>query len=131
MSYSQAIWNDWFIVAGPLNKVAGWLTIGLAFVWWALFPTLSTTVYDTNILLRNTWTLVFTILAGFFYLIILQKPIDAKDLSKSTHIWLLICLGLSVFSLGGVFIWVQFLLVGILSDVPFWRVLFEESVKYY
>ena len=131
MSYSNAIWEDWFIVAGPSNKVAGWLTIALAFIWWALSPTLSTTGYDTAFLFRYTWALVFAVLAGFFYLVILQKPIEVKDLSKSTHIWLLICLVLSLFSVGGIFIWIQFLLVGILSDTPFWRVLFQGSAKYY
>jgi hypothetical protein len=130
VSYSNAIWDDWFLVAGPLNKVTGWLTIALTVLWWALAP-ISTTGYNSILLLRYTWILVFVVLAGFFYLIILQKPIEAKDLSKSTHIWLLICLVLSVFSIGGVFIWAQFALVGILSDTPFWRVLFQGGVKYY
>jgi len=130
MSYGKAIWDDWFIVAGPLNKIAGWISIGLSFLWWAVVP-ISRTGYDSYLLFQYLWTLIFAIFAGFFYLAILQKAIGLRDLSKKIHIWLLICFGLSCFSVGGVLIWVQFLLVGILSDSPFWRVLFQNRYRYY
>lgn len=130
MSYGKAIWDDWFIVAGPLNKFTVAVTIGLSFLWWALAP-ITITGYYSFLLLQNLWRLIFVLFAGLFYWAILQKAIELRDLSKRTHIWLLICFVLSLFAVSGVLIWVQFVLVGILSDTPFWRALFQNRYRYY
>ena len=131
MSYNKAIWDDYFIIAGPLNKFTGWATILLSFLGWALEPINPTGGYNSYLLVANLWRLIAVLLAGIFYLVILQKAIELRDLSKRTHIWLLVCFGLSCFAVSGVFIWAQFVLVGILSDTPFWRVLFQGRYKYY
>jgi len=131
MSYNKAIWDDYFIIAGPLNKFTGWATILLSFLWWALEPINRIGGYNSFLLVGNLWRLIFVVLAGIFYLFILQKAIELRDLSKNTHIWLLVCFGLSCFAVSGAFIWAQFALVGILSDTPFWRALFLGRYKYY
>lgn len=130
MSYGKAIWDDWFIVSGPLNKFTAWVTIGLSFLWWTLAP-ITHTGYNSFLLFQNAWRLICVVLAGIFYMTILQMAVELRDLSKKTHIWLLICFGLSLFAVSGVFIWAQFVLVGILSDTPFWRALFPNRYRYY
>lgn len=132
MSYNQAIWNDWYTVAGPLNKLVAYLTFGFTVLWWVLTP-LSPAGYSASVLLWNTWRLAFGLVAGIFYLLIVQKAVEERTLTKEMHVWLLICFVLSIFPFyGGIFIWVQFIMVGILSEVPFWRALRESSgYRYY
>ena len=75
----------------------------------------------TGLLMDNLWRFILGILAGVFYLFVLQKAIAESELSSNTHVWLWICFVLSWFpGWGGVFIWVQFAMVGVLSDIPFW-----------
>ena len=127
---SEAIFDGWYDIAGPLNKYVPWITFALSGLWWVLFP-LTPLGYNPYFLGLFAWCLVCAILSGFFYLIILQEKIENRDLSKPTHIWLLVCFGLSLFSLGGAFIWVQFAMVGVLSERPFWQALREGSYRYY
>ncbi|NVM54312.1 MAG: hypothetical protein HWN66_11475 [Candidatus Helarchaeota archaeon] len=129
MVSGDAIWEDWYSVAGPLNKLTAWFTFGLSVLWWALFPA-KPGGYLTDLLVRYLPGFICGILAGMFYLIILQEKIESQNLDKEMHIWLWICFVLSWFTLGGIFIWVQFALVGVLSDRPFWRVL-REKYHYY
>ncbi len=115
------IWSGWYGVAEPINRFAGWATIGLSILWWLLFP-IQKKGYNVAVLGDSIWRLIFGIAAGVFYLLILQKAIAQRDLSSNTHVWLWICFVLSWFpGYGGVFIWVQFAMVGILSDIPFWE----------
>lgn len=119
------IWDDWFKVADPVNKVAGWVTIILTIVWWGLAPFQRTGIYLPTLLPLLIPCLICGILAGIFYLLILQEKIAIHHLSAITHIWLLVCFVLSLFAgYGGVLIWVQFIMVGILSDNPFWEAFF-------
>ena len=118
------LWDGWFNVAGPINKFAGWVTIILTIVWWSLTP-LQTQGYQFALLPRLTPGLICGLLAGMFYLLVLQKYIAVKNLSATTHIWLWVCFVLSWFEgYGGVLIWIQFIMVGILSDIPFWEAFF-------
>ena len=118
------IWDDWYKVADPINKVAGWVTIILTIVWWGIIP-LQKTGYQFYLLPLLIPGLICGILAGIFYLLILQEKIAFHRLFAMTHIWLLVCFVLTLFAgFGGVLIWVQFIMVGILSDIPFWEAFF-------
>jgi hypothetical protein len=130
LSYGEAIWNDWFSVAEPLNKLTTWLTLGLTILCWMLFP-INPIGYNGLLLVSHAWRYVLCIIASIFYFVVLKEKIEARNLENATHIWLLICLILSVFTIAGVFIWVQFIMVGILSDRPIWRVFSEQGVRYY
>jgi hypothetical protein len=115
------IWDDWYSVAEPLNKFVGWVTIILSALWWLLSP-IQKKGYNFHMLSNNTWRFVLGILAAVFYMLIVQKDVRERILSSTTHIWLWVCFVLSWFpGYGGVLIWVQFVMVGILSDIPFWE----------
>lgn len=119
------IWRYWYKVAGPLNKFIPWLTFILAGLWFFLLPLHPIQGYRLDLMLGIIWRFILVVLAGIFYLIFLRSKIRVRDLSSDTHIWLIICFILSLFAgYSGIFIWIQFLLVGILSDVPFWEALF-------
>lgn len=118
------IWDDWYKVADPINKVAGWVTIILTIVWWGIIP-LQKTGYQFYLLPLLIPGLICGILAGIFYLLILQEKIAMHRLFAMTHVWLIVCFVLTWFAgFGGVLIWVQFIMVGILSDIPFWEAFF-------
>ncbi len=123
MCANYPLWKGWYSVAEPINKFAGWATIGLSVLWWLLLISVHPKHgIRTEALVNNLWRLILGILAGIFYLIILQRAVSERNLSSNTHVWLWICFVLSWFpGWGGVFIWVQFVLVGVLSDVPFWE----------
>ncbi len=130
MSYDNPIWMDWYSVAEPLNKLVPWLTFGLSALWWAVIP-VKPTGYVSWSLVSFLPGFIMGILSGLFYYLILQERIELKNIDNQTLIWLLICLGLSLFTVGGVVMWVQFLLVGILGDRPVWKLFTEKGVKYY
>lgn len=114
------IWSGWYGVAEPINRFAGWATMGLSFLWWILHP-IQKKGYNVDLLMQNLPILIVGIIAGILYLLILKKAILLRDLSSNTHVWLWIVFILSLFpGYGGVFIWIQFVMVGILSDIPFW-----------
>ncbi|MFX1293396.1 MAG: hypothetical protein ACFFD2_00860 [Promethearchaeota archaeon] len=119
------IWDDWYSVAEPLNKFTGWVTILISFLWWFLSP-IQRVGYNFNTLSNNTWRLILGILSAIFYIIVVQPNVKNEILTKTTHVWLWICFVLSWFpGYGGVLIWIEFVMVGILSDIPFW-VAFSE-----
>jgi len=130
LSHRDAIWNDWYSIAEPLNKLTTWLTLGLAILCWMLLP-VKPTGYNGFLLVSHAWRYILCILASIFYFVILKVKIEERNLENTTHIWLLICLILSVFTIAGVFIWAQFIMVGILSERPFWRVFSERGYRYY
>ena len=130
MSYNP-IFSDWYSIAEPLNKLVPWLTIGLSALWWAVYPVQPTGIYVTWSLVLFLPGFVMGVLSGLFYFLILQEKIDNKNSDNATLIWLLICLGLSLFTVGGVVMWVQFVLVGVVGDRPFWKLFTEQGVKYY
>ncbi|MHA1263699.1 MAG: hypothetical protein ACTSRS_00535 [Candidatus Helarchaeota archaeon] len=130
MTYNEAIWSEWFSVAEPLNRFVPWCTFIISVLWYLIYPIAPTGEYRIIFLTIYLPGFVMGILAGIFYLTILRDKIEARNLENSTLIWLLICFGLSLFTLGGIFIWIQFLLVGILSDRPIWK-LFQEKYRYY
>ncbi len=131
MGHGEAIWGDWYSVAEPLNKYTAWLTFGISILWWALFPIQSNGTYIAYYLVRYLPGLIMGLLAGFFYMIILKGKIEMRNLENPTLIWLIICFVLSIPTLGGIFIWVQFVLVGILSDRPVWKLITERGYRYY
>ena len=130
MSYSEAIWSDWYSVAEPLNKLTPWLTFGLSVLWWVLIP-IQPLGYNSYLLAAYLPGFIMGVLAGLFYLLILQEKIEMRNLDNPTLIWLIICFALSIPTLGGVFIWVQFLLVGILGDRPVWKLFTEKGYRAY
>ncbi|TFG04725.1 MAG: hypothetical protein EU536_03930 [Promethearchaeota archaeon] len=130
MSYGEAIWNDWYTIAEPINKLVPWCTFAISVLWYLLYPLRPNGIYNSGWLSTYLPGFIMAIFAGLFYFLILQERIEQKNLENATHIWLLIVFGLSLFSVGGIFIWVQFFMVGILSDRPFWR-LFQEKYRYY
>ncbi|MFX1294188.1 MAG: hypothetical protein ACFFD2_04940 [Promethearchaeota archaeon] len=127
-------WEKWYSIAGPLNKFLAFLVIGLAVAAWLLWPLacgLGICTYYAPALFW-VWSLirlVCGILAGIFYLIFVLKPLANKDLTKQMHIWLIICTALCwvvgtygwIGYLLGAIMSLQFVMVGILSDVPFWE----------
>lgn len=114
------IWSGWYGVAEPINRFAAWATMGLSFLWWILQP-IQKKGYNVDLLMNNLPLLIVGIVAGILYLLVLQKAILQRDLSSNTHVWLWIVFILSWFpGYGGVFIWIQFIMVGVLSDIPFW-----------
>jgi len=131
MSYSDPIWIDWYSVAEPLNKLVPWLTVGLSVLWWVIYPVQPTGIYETWSLVLFLPGFIMGILSGLFYFLILQERIEAKNIDNTTLIWLLICFGLSLFTVGGVVMWVQFVLVEVLGDRPFWKLFTEKGYKYY
>ena len=127
---ANAIWDDWYSVAEPLNKLTPWLTFAISVLWWVLIPA-KPIGYISYQLVQFLPGFICGILAGLFYLLVLQEKIEARNFENSTLIWLLICFGLSLFTLGGIFIWIQFLLAGILSERPFWKLFTERGYRYY
>jgi hypothetical protein len=125
LSYNEGIWSGWYTVAEPLNKVTAVLTWILTLLCWFLFP-LKPSGYNAYLLAAHAWRYICVLLAGTFYFMVLKKKIEIRDLTLGTHVWLWICFVLSWFSIAGVCIWVQFVMVGILSDQPFWKVFFEK-----
>lgn len=112
--------TDWYKWAEIFNKFAAWATIGLAFLWWWLigyrwFPWSP---------LPGLILLIMGIVGGILYFIMVQKKVTEKDQTKMTHIWLIIC---TVLGFAGIFIPLVFLFYAILSDAPFWEVLFSSN----
>ena len=121
MGQNYPYWNDWYKVAEPLNKIAGLLTIIFSVLWWVLNP-IQHTGYNTTLLVESIWRLVLGILAGIFYILFVHKAVEARILDSEMHIWLWVCFVLSWFpGIAGILIWIQFIMVGILSDIPFWE----------
>ena len=115
------IWKGWYGIAEPINRFAALATIALSFLWWILNP-IQKKGYNVEVLWQTLPLLIVGIIAGVFYILILQKAIALRDLSPNTHVWLWIVFVLSWFpGYGGVFIWIQFIMVGCLSDMPFWE----------
>lgn len=125
----MAIWDEWYSVAEPLNKLTAWFTFVLSFLCWFLLP-VQPNGYNAYLLATNAWRYVLCLFGGLFYFLILQEKVEIRNLDKPTHIWLWICFVLSWFTVAGAFIWVQFIMVCILSDRPFWKV-FHEQYSYY
>ena len=116
-------WDGWWSVAEPVNKFLPYAVLGLAVVG---FIVRSLFCFIVCVFVVTAWgviAMIFGILAGVFYLIMVMKPLKDKDLSKKMHIWLLVCTGLSWVSWWpiGILVTLQFVMVGILSDVPFWE----------
>ncbi|NVM31907.1 MAG: hypothetical protein HWN65_23910 [Candidatus Helarchaeota archaeon] len=129
MGTRYPLWNGWYGFAEPINKFAGWITIAFSIIWWLLFIDVHPKHgIRTGLLMDNLLRFIFGVLAGIFYLLVLQKAIAERDLSFNTHLWLWICFVLSWFpGWSGVFIWIQFAMVGVLSDIPFWVAFRSEN----
>ncbi len=118
---SYPLWIDWYKVAEPVNDVAGWLTMLLAGILWILNP-LRGGGYNASALIIYLPVLICGILAGIFYMLSVKKDVETRNLTSELHIWLWICFIVSCFAgFAGIAIWTQFIMVGILSDVPFWK----------
>ena len=124
---SEALWEDWYKVAEPVNKFAAWVTIGLSVVvffvyglnpWYNPF----TLQWVFSVSIYGIVAAIAGIMAGIFYFIFVQKSVANQDLTKMMHIWLLVCTGLAcvAYFWAGALIILQFVMVGILSDKPFW-----------
>ncbi len=122
------IWDKWYSIAGPVNKFIAFVIIGLAVLGWILSGFIFGYFYAP--LLFASWNIVSMILgvvAGILYLLMVMKPVTDKALTKTMHIVLLICEVLCWLSWWpvGAFMTLQFVMVGILSDKPFWVALGE------
>jgi hypothetical protein len=122
------IWDKWYSIAGPVNKFIAFAIIGLAVLGWILSGFIFGFFF--SYLLFLTWNIVSMILgvvAGILYLLMVMKPVTDKALTKKMHIVLLICEVLCWLSWWpvGALMTLQFVMVGILSDKPFWVALGE------
>ncbi len=119
------LWDGWYSIAGPVNKFIAYAIIGLAVVGFIL-SSLACVPFLGCIFVISTWGIVAMILgvvAGILYLIQVMKPVKDKDLTKTMHIFLWVCEVLCWLSWWpvGALMTLQFVMVGILSDVPFWE----------
>ncbi len=117
MSENEAIYDGWWNIVEPVNKFVVWVTIGLGVLAWLVYSW-----FSPLFLLARIWILIFPVVGAILYLLMVQKPMADRDLSKNTHIWLMIstvvaCIG--YFWAAGLLILV-FVMAGILSEKPFW-----------
>ena len=120
MSENKAIWDGWYSIAGPINKLVPWVTIGLGVVAWLYYSgAFFGFVWALGL---DIWILIFPVVAAILYLIFVQKAIADKDIGKKTQIWLLICtiVGVIGYFWAAALIVLQFVMVCILSDKPIW-----------
>ncbi|NVM27286.1 MAG: hypothetical protein HWN65_00480 [Candidatus Helarchaeota archaeon] len=119
---NEAIYDGWYGVAEPVNKFVAFVTMGLGVLAYLVYTAPLARIWPT-LWVRNIWILIFPVVGGILYLIMVQKSVADKDLNKKMHIWLLICTGVSCVG----YLWaaglmiLQFVMVGILSDKPFWK----------
>jgi len=119
MSEEKAIWEGWYDVAKVLNPLVPWITIGLGVVAWIVY-----TAPFWFLLGFTIWILIFPVVAAILYLIFVQKKVADKDLSKMTHIWLIICLAVGIigpYVFQDALIIFMFVMVSILSEKPIWK----------
>jgi hypothetical protein len=122
MGTSEAIWDGWYSVAGPVNKFAAYVTMGLGVLAWLYYAWVMRFAYGALAYVLTIWILIFPVVGGILYLVFVQKAVADQDLSKKMHIWLIVAMVVSCvgyFYAGAVMI-LQFVMVGILSDKPFW-----------
>ncbi len=127
-SSDYPLWEKWASVADPINSFLAYAVLGLAFLGWILSAVWFGGFYPP--LLFTAWNLtalICGILAGVFYLIFVMKAVKNKELTKMMHIWLIVCTALSWVSWWpiGILVTLQFVMVGILSDVPLWMAFSE------
>ncbi|MHA1359424.1 MAG: hypothetical protein ACTSRC_15020 [Candidatus Helarchaeota archaeon] len=134
-SSDYPFYEGWWKWAEPINKFLVWATLGLVIAAWALsglgcIP--GYCIFFPSLLVRNLWRLILSIVGVIIYLIMTYKPLKNKDLTKKMHIGLLITFVLvevvSYWWWAGLLVTLQFVMVGILSDRPFW-VAFSEGDK--
>ncbi|MHA1265276.1 MAG: hypothetical protein ACTSRS_08600 [Candidatus Helarchaeota archaeon] len=119
---SEAIYDGWYSIAEPVNKFVAFVTMGLGVLAWLYYSWILSWAFGPSAYGLSIWILIFPVLGGIFYLIFVQKAVAEKDLNKKMHIWLLISTGLSCVGylwVGGLML-LQFIMVGILSEKPFW-----------
>ena len=122
VSENEAIYDGWYNIVEVVNKFAAYVTMGLGVLAWLVYS-----AFLPILLVLNLWILIFPVVGGVLYLLMVQKPMADKDLSKKTHIWLLISMVVSVigyFWAGGLILLI-FIMAGILSEKPIWVALGE------
>lgn len=123
---SEAIWENWYDVAKPVNSFLAWAVIGLSLLGW-LIPAIRVRglgPYYVRMALRlGLFKMILGVAAGILYFIMCFKAVKDKDLTVKMHVVLMICTGLSWVAWWpiGALVTLQFVMVGILSDVPFWE----------
>ncbi|NVM54836.1 MAG: hypothetical protein HWN66_14125 [Candidatus Helarchaeota archaeon] len=122
---SYPLWDKWHDVAKPVNTFISWAIIGLSLLGWVL-PALAVRgwgSYYVRLALRLglVW-MILGVTAGILYFIFCYKAVKDKDLTALMHVILIICEVLCWLAWWpvGAFMTLQFVMVGILSDVPFW-----------
>jgi hypothetical protein len=124
---SEAIYDGWYSIAGPVNKFVVIVTIALGVLAWILNSIVPILGLVPALLVLNIWILIFPVVGAILYLIFVQKKVAAKDLGKMTHIWLLISTAVACIG----YFWpaclliLQFVMVCILSDKPIWKAFSE------
>lgn len=126
---NEAIWDGWFSVAEPLNKFIVWIVIAIV-----ALVNIITIVLAIPALPWTTSTIVVAIIylccgiaGAILYLLMIQKNVAEKDLNKKMYIFFFVVLVLVFIGSywAGLVMALQFVMVGILSEKPFW-VAFQE-----
>ena len=119
------IWDGWFSVAEPFNKFVHWVCLGIIclvriITIARLAPFLP---FSASAIAGQVVWLIIGVVGCILYLIMCMKPIGDKDLNKKMHIFLIVVTVLVYLGSywAGLVMTVQFVMVGILSDVPFWE----------